>query len=251
MMPGWYVISLRPSGSHAPVRRAAAALGARVFPLSTLKLVAMDAGPALPAALACPVVVFTSPAAVAFAHGPQPLRQRAGQRWLAVGSGTARALRRAGIGDAAVPEGRADSEGLLAMRELQALPGVDVGLVTAPGGRGLIGETLAQRGARVHLAEVYRRVAVVPSPARLRRLEDMPANCALLVSSAEAFDGLWLRLDASARARLRARPAVASSPRLAAMLASQGFGAIVLAQGAAPSHLLAALAADVGSGRFR
>ena len=251
MLAGWYVISLRPSGGHAPVRRAAAALGARVFPISTLTLVPMDAGPALPAALACPLVVFTSPAAVQFAQGPRPLRAHEGQRWLAVGSGTARALRRAGIGDAAVPEGRADSEGLLAMPGLQALPGVDVGLVTAPGGRGLIGETLAQRGARVRLAEVYRRVAVVPSPARLRRLDDLPAASALLVSSAEAFDGLWARLSGPARSLLRARPAVASSPRLAAMLASLGFGAIVLADGAAPSRLLAALAADVASGRFR
>ena len=251
MLAGWYVISLRPSGGHAPVRRAAAALGARVFPVSTLKLVTMDAGPALPAALACPVVVFTSPAAVEFAQGPQPLRLRAGQRWLAVGSGTAHALRRAGIGDAAVPEGRADSDGLLAMPGLQALAGVDVGLVTAPGGRGLIGETLAQRGACVRLAEVYRRVAVAPSPARLRRLDDLPEASALLVSSGEAFDGLWSRLSPAARLRLRARPVVASSPRLAAMLASQGFGAIVLADGAAPSRLLAALAADVGSGRFR
>lgn len=251
MLAGWYVISLRPSGGHAPVRRAAAALGARVFPLSTLKLVAMDAGPALPAALACPIVAFTSPAAVQFAQGPRPLRARDGQRWLAVGSGTAAALRRAGIGDAEVPDGRADSDGLLAMPGLQALPGIDVGLVTAPGGRGLIGETLAQRGARVHLAEVYRRVAVAPSPARLRRLEDLPAASALLVSSGEAFEGLWSHLSEAARTRLRARPAIASSPRLAGLLAAKGFGAIVLADGAAPSRMLAALAADVGSGRFR
>lgn len=251
MLSGWYVISLRPSGGHAPVRRAAAALGARVLPVSTLKLVAMAAGPALPVALAAPIVVFTSPAAVQFAQGPQPLRARPGQRWLAVGSGTAAALRRAGISEAAVPEGRADSDGLLAMPGLQALAGIDVGLVTAPGGRGLIGETLAQRGARLRLAEVYQRVAVAPSPARLRRLEDLPAASALLVSSAEAFDGLWSRLGEAGRMRLRTRPVVASSPRLAAMLAAKGFDAIVIAEGAAPSRLLAALAADVGAGRFR
>jgi uroporphyrinogen-III synthase len=253
-LAGWYVISLRPSGGHAPVRRAAAALGARLLPVSTLKLVPVDAGPALAAALACPLVVFTSPAAVAFAHeaqGGQMLHAQAGQRWLAVGSGTAMALRSAGIAEVTVPENRADSEGLLALRELRSLPGIGVGLVTAPGGRGLIGETLAQRGARVHLAAVYRRAAIAPSPARLRRLDHLPGTSALLVSSAEAFDGLWSRLPPPARLRLAARPAVASSPRLAAMLAALGFAAIVLAQGASPSRLLAALAADVGSGRFR
>ena len=250
-LAGWYVISLRPSGGHAPVRRAAAALGAGVLPLSTLRRVPVDAGPALAAALSCPWVVFTSPAAVAFAKGPLPLPARRGQRWLAVGSGTAAALRRAGLPEVEVPEGRADSEGLLALAGLQSLQGVDVGLVTAPGGRGLIGETLARRGARVHVAEVYRRQVIAPSAARLRRLDVLPPTSALLVSSAEAFDGLWTRLSARARARLAARPVVASSPRLAVMLAAHGFAAVVLADGAAPSHLLAALAADVGSGRFR
>ena len=74
---------------------------------------------------------------------------------------------------------------------------------------------------------------------------------ALLVTSSEAFDGLWSVLDAPARDALRQRPAVASSPRLAVQLASLGFQAIVPAPGAAPGALLDALAADVARGRFR
>lgn len=249
MLAGWYVISLRPSGDHGSVRRVARAHGARVLPLSTLRRVPLDAGPALAAALACPVVLFTSPGAVKLS-GPM-LRAGGGQRWIAVGGGTAAALHAAGIRDVGVAPGRADSESLLALPELQQLAGTPVGLVTAPGGRGLIGETLAQRGALVHLAEVYRREPVAPSPARLRLLDDLPGSSALLVSSQEAFEGLWSRLPDAARARLQARPVVASSPRLAAMLASRGFSMIVLADGAAPSQLLAALATDVGSGRFR
>jgi uroporphyrinogen-III synthase len=250
-LAGWYVISLRPSGSHAPVRRAAVALGARVLPVSTLRLVSVDAGAALAAALACPWVVFTSPSAVAFARRQRPLQPFEGQCWLGVGSGTAAALQAAGVRGALAPGGRADSESLLAMPELQALRGEGVGLVTAPGGRGLIGETLAQRGALVHLAEVYRRAPVAPTPGRLRLLDELPEQSALLVSSAEAFEGLWSLLAEPARLRLRNRPAVASSPRLAAMLAAQGFSMLVLADGAQPGRLLAALAADVGAGRFR
>jgi uroporphyrinogen-III synthase len=251
VLAGWYVISLRPSGAHGPVRRAAAALGARVLPISTLRLLSLDAGVALDAALACPVVLFTSPAAVRFALAQRPLAARAGQTWLAVGSGTATALRRAGIADAGVPDGRADSEGLLARPELQSLRGRAVGLVTAPGGRGLIGETLAQRGALVHLAEVYRREPLLPRPARIALLAALPERSALLVSSAEAFDALWSRLDDAARLRLRQRPVVASSPRLAARLAAEAFAAIVIADGATPNALLEALAADVAGGRFR
>ncbi|WP_146907532.1 uroporphyrinogen-III synthase [Arenimonas daejeonensis] len=250
-LAGWYVISLRPSGGHAPVRRAAAAQGARVLALSTLRLAPLDAGAALTAALACDDVVFTSPSAVAFAARQVVLRARRGQRWLAVGKGTAATLRRAGITGARVPAGRADSEALLALPELQDPAGRDIGLVTAPGGRGLIAETLARRGARVHVAPVYRREAIVPRADRLRAALDAPASCALLVSSAEAFDSLWKGLPDKSRDRLQQRPAVASSPRLAMMLADAGFSLIVPAEGATPAAMLAALAADVAQGRFR
>ena len=94
-------------------------------------------------------------------------------------------------------------------------------------------------------------VAMSPTPGQLQALAALDESSALLVSSTEAFDGLWARLDDAARERLRRRPVVASSPRLAVMLAAQGFAAIVLAQGAAPSRLLEALANDVGRGRFR
>lgn len=248
-LAGWYVISLRPSGTHGPVRRAAVARGARVLTVSTLRLVPLPASPALAAATACPRVVFTSPAAVRFAAALQPLRGRPGQRFFAVGGGTAEALRRAGVAGAVAPRGRGDSESLLALPGLQ--DGGPVGLVTAPGGRGLIGETLAQRGASVHRADVYRREAMPPRADRLAALAALPATSALLVSSAEAFDVFWTALDEPRRAMLRSRPVVAGSPRLAAVLAGHGFATIVAADGAAPAKLLAALAADVGAGRFR
>lgn len=249
-LAGWYVISLRPSGSHGPVRRAAAALGARVLAVSTLALRERPAGPALQAALACPAVVVTSPAAVVFAARQATLRVLPGQHWFALGEGSARALARAGVPGAITPRGGSDSESLLALPQLQA-PLSRVGLVTAPGGRGLIPETLAARGAEIHRADVYHREPIRPRAAQLAALAALPAASALLVTSSEAFDGLWSVLDAPARDALRQRPAVASSPRLAVQLASLGFQAIVPAPGAAPGTLLDALAADVARGRFR
>lgn len=249
-LAGWYVISLRPSGSHTPMRRAAQALGARMLPLSTLRLVALPAQQALAVALACPRIVFTSPAAVRHAAAQVPLRLPAGGRVFAVGGGTAAALRRAGVPRAIAPDERGDSESLLALPELQEGEGA-IGLVTAPGGRGLIAETLARRGVAVHRAEVYRRETVQPRADRLAALSTLPAHSALLVSSGEAFAALWSPMEETQRALLRGRPVVASSPRLAAMLAAQGFAAIVPAAGAGPAQMLLALAADVGSGRFR
>ena len=248
-LAGWYVISLRPSGGHDPVRHAAAVRGARLLPLSTLRLVPLPAGPALQAALACPRVVFTSPAAVRFAAALQPLSAVAGRQAFAVGAGTAGALRRAGMPRAFAPPAGGDAESLLALPGLQA-PG-PVGLVTAPGGRGLIADVLASRGAAVHRADVYRRDRVRPRADRLAQLAVLPAHSALLVSSGEAFDALWGALGDGQRAPLRGRPVVASSPRLAAMLAEAGFATIVSAASTVAARMLDALAADVAAGRFR
>jgi len=250
-LAGWYVISLRPTGSHGPVRRAAAALGARVLAVSTLALRPLPAGPALQSALACPRVIVTSPAAVVHAARQAPLARRAGQQWFALGAGSAQALARAGIDPVQIPAKGTDSEALLALPALQESPLGPVGLVTAPGGRGLIPDVLASRGAVLHRADVYLREPLKPARARLARLPGLPPSSALLVSSGEALDGLWQALDDAGRAWLRRQPAVASSPRLAATLAARGFEAIVPAEGAAPATMLAALAADVARGRFR
>ena len=242
MLAGWYVISLRPSGAHGGVRRAAAALGAATFALSTLRLRALPADAARARALACPWAIATSPAAVRFAFAaPVPPRPRA-QRWFAPGPGTAAALRRRGIAAIDVPTAGHDSQQLLALPALGEVRGRDIGLLTAPGGRDLLAPTLAQRGANVVRADVYRRESRPPSPARLAALAALPRRSALLVSSAEAFAVLWEALDERGRAALRRRPAVAASARLAALLARHDFARVAVAASAGPVAMLAALA---------
>ena len=98
-LAGCYVISLRPVGAHASLRRAAAAQGARVLALSPWRIeTPSDAATrrALREALAADIVIATSPAAVRAASDLHALRKRHGQAWCAVGAGTAAALRRAG-----------------------------------------------------------------------------------------------------------------------------------------------------------
>lgn len=246
-LAAWYVISLRPSGEHSRVRRLAQQLGARVFALSTVRIASLSAGSALAEALACDTVIVTSPAAVRAAIAHAPLRPRYDQAWLAIGSGTARALRRAGIATVVTPQ-RPDSDSLLALPLLQAASGRDIGLLTAPGGRDLIAPTLQARGARVRRADVYRRQPVPVAPQRVQQMLALPSTTALLVSSSEAFDGLWQALPTEQRERLHQRVAIASSARLAAHLAARGFTRIVTAEGAAPTQLLAALARHVGGG---
>ncbi|MEO8160309.1 MAG: uroporphyrinogen-III synthase [Arenimonas sp.] len=250
-MQGWYVISLRPLGQHDALRRQAAKFGASSFALSTLRLQARRGGEDLGAALRCPRVVFTSPAAVRFAQAQRPLRARAGQLWFAPGAGTAAALRRAGIERVEHPARGAGAEWLLADPRLQSLQGARVGIVTAPGGRELLLETLRGRGAVLHLAPVYQRTPMQPTPARLRALDALPARSALLLSSGEALRSLWQSLDASGRARLCRRPCVASSERLATQARALGFAAPLRAEDARPASLLAALAAHAADARIR
>lgn len=241
------MISLRPLGQHEALRRQAKKLGARCFALSTLRLQPVVAGDALAAALRCPRVIATSPAAVRFAHAQAPLRPRAGQAWFAPGGGTAASLRRAGISKVRHPLRGAGAEALLDDPQLQDLADAPIGLLTAPEGRPLLAQALRARGAQLQVAEVYRREPLAPAAARLRALAALPARGALLLSSGEALASLWRSLDAAARADLRGRPCVASSPRLAAQARKLGLRVVAVAQDARPEHLLAALATQAAA----
>src|SRR5262245_20818508 len=136
----WTVISLRPAAQQATVKRAIRAAGATPLALPALRLApipdAASARRALRAALRCERVVFTSPAAVRFAAALLPLKLARGARAYAVGEASARALAQCGV--AAIHPQAMHSEGLLALADF-AEDG-EVGLVTAPGGRGLIAD---------------------------------------------------------------------------------------------------------------
>ncbi|WP_374558281.1 uroporphyrinogen-III synthase [Thermomonas sp.] len=240
----WTVLSLRPRGQHGALRAAARRLGARVLATSPIAIAALDdatARTALAAALAADRVLFTSPNAVRAAMRLAPLRPRRDQTWLAVGDGTRRALARAGI--AAIAPARMDSEGLLDLPALANVDGLRIGLVTAPGGRGVLAPSLMTRGARVLRADVYQRQAVA-LPARQRAaLENAllaPEHLLLVASSGEALAALLAQADATA---LRRCAVVAASPRLADAARAAGFTRIATASDPRPAPLLQAAVA--------
>jgi len=242
--PGWYVISLRARGEHAPMRAAAATAGAGIVAISPWRLHLRDDASTrerLDEALAAPRVVFTSPVAVRAARRLQPLRALPGQRWFAVGEGTALALRRAGVAGVAAPQ-RMDSEGLLSLPGLHELRGETVGFVTAPGGRGVLVPALEARGARVIRADVYERIAVAPSPRSLGQLMRLDAPATLALSSGEALQLVIDALSDPQRERLRRARVVAASERLAALAREHGFSDVIVARSARPADLIAAAA---------
>ena len=82
-----------------------------------------------------------------------------------VGRGSARALERHGFAAVIAPSERFDSEALLDLPELKDVAGKRVVIFRGEGGRELLGDTLAARGATVEYAECYRRGRWVPPAA--------------------------------------------------------------------------------------
>lgn len=245
-LSGWTVISLRERSRQAAARRAIEAAGAHALALPGLRLHALDAGPALQAALANRpgIALCISPAAVRFLTRLEPgIAQRASVG-AGVGAGTARALRRAGFIDVLAPTACTQqvSETLLAHPRLQQGDGQTLLIVGAPGGRQVLAPALRERGFSVEEVHLYRR-----GPARLdarhaRALLGADDPLGLLLSSAEALDNVLTQLPPAAAARLRTSRVAASSERLRQHAHRCGFSDVHLAAGPQPQALVDALA---------
>lgn len=155
-----------------------------------------------------------------------------------VGQGSAKALRELGIESALVPGERFDSEGLLALPELQQIAGCRAIIFRGNGGRELLGGTLAARGATVEYAECYRRSKPPQDGAALLAA----APDAITVTSSEALGYLWDMLDEQARAALRGTPLFVPHLRIAELADRQGWRQ-VLPTAAGDDGLLAGLVA--------
>lgn len=141
----------------------------------------------------------------------------------AVGQGSARALRELGIADIIVPTERFDSEGLLALPELQDVAGWNVLIFRGDGGRELLGDTLRARGATVEYAGCYRRSKPQQDIATL--LSDAPD--AITVTSSEALNYLVQMLKDCGSESWRDTPLFVPHPRIAALAGQQGWRQVV------------------------
>lgn len=243
---GRSVVITRPAGTGAALARRVRALGGTplLLPGLALRGVADDgaARAALCAALADELLIFTSPAAVRYAAALAPLQTEAVV--LAVGQGTALALRRRGVHAPLIPQ-RQDSEGLLGHPALRDPRGRHIALIGAPGGRGMLREQLVDRGVQLREVHVYRRGLPRLDRRHVEALLRLPASARVLLSSAEALRNLQEMLPLPAWSRLCAATAVVSSERLAVAASEAGFARVVLASSALSADLLkAALRAD-------
>lgn len=138
------------------------------------------------------LAIFVSPTAVARAF--EYLDMEAG--WprnlavAAVGQGSAWALKVSGIKQVIAPAGQSDSEALLALPALQQVSGKRVVIFRGEGGRELMAQTLAERGASVEYAECYKRVRPHADIAPLLQAHDREAFSAMVVTSREGLANL-------------------------------------------------------------
>jgi uroporphyrinogen-III synthase len=218
----------------------------------TLRLPAVDIKPvgdrrALAARLGAlenfDVIIFTSANAVRF--GVSFLEQKRDLTLAAVGPATARALNQAGYRVAILPGETFDSEGLLIHPRLEHVAGRRVLLIKGVGGRELLQEELARRGATVVCADVYERAPATPGAAALSAvLERFAAGEMHVITATSVEVGRNLLKVASPELREEFERAhwLVAGPRIGSALVELGLRAPLLQAASAEDHdLVAAL----------
>jgi uroporphyrinogen-III synthase len=165
-----------------------------------------------------------------------------GLRVATVGRGSERALERHGLAAVIAPRARFDSEALLDLPELKDVAGRRVAIFRGDGGRELLGDTLAARGATVEYGECYRRGRPNADPAPLLALWERHQLDAFTVTSSEGLANLRDMLGASGRQCLQQTPLFAPHERIAAAARALGVQTVVLT-GPGDEGLVAGLAA--------
>lgn len=221
-MHDWTVLSLRPDGQHAVAHSASKLRGAEFLSCSSMKLEAIKNDDELKKVLACDDIIVTSPAAARFAEKSTVFTVTQNARWFAVGEGTASVLKKIGIRNISTPHAGSNSESLLAMAALQSLDKRRVGLITAPGGRGLIEPELVKRGARVRVVHTYQRKVIPVSAEQLDAIDKLQPPFVVLCSSHEVFQSFWQQISPALQSKLLQGFWVLSSARLQALLQEAG-----------------------------
>ena len=244
-LTGLGVLVTRPETQATPLCRQLEALGATPTRLPAIEIRPFGNRGQLRATLGplqdYDLIIFISANAVRF--GAALLDQRRDLNLAAVGPATLRALNQAGYRVAILPAQGFDSAGLLADPRLQNLDGKRVLLIKGSGGREMLEETLAQRGADLTAAVVYERRRAPLGEARRDELQRQFASGALQVVTATS-----LEIGASLMAMAHENPALhdylqqchwlVPSERVAAGLRALGLAAPVLVAASAEDQAL-------------
>ncbi|MBL8523779.1 MAG: uroporphyrinogen-III synthase [Betaproteobacteria bacterium] len=247
-LSGLTVVITRPKAQAEPLGRALRDSGAAVVECPVLEIAPLAASIAPEQLMRASAIIFVSINAVE--HGLPVLRDagsiQAGTFVMAIGNATAAALRNAAIERVVSPQQSIDSEGLLALPQLQQVRGQTIILIrgqSPTGGRTLIEQTLTDRGAIVTVLECYERRGLQPTPAQREALRTELAQagqCAVMALSVETLDSL---LDSVGdQHALKRVPLLVPHPRVGSAAADRGFTRVFEVPMSAP-ELIPALAA--------
>ena len=192
------------------------------------------------------LAVFVSPAAVRKSF---ELIKKARAKWpgslraAAVGQGSRDELDRHGVRGALAPDSGADSESLLALPEMAGVAGKRIVIFRGEGGRELLGETFAARGAKVEYAVCYRRVRPRIDVRPLLAAWAKGEVHAVTVSSSTGLANLQAMLGEPGRGVLAGTPVFVPHPRVAEEARRLGAGAPVVVAGPADAEMMERLVA--------
>ena len=207
-LQGRSILVTRPAGQAQRLASLIEAAGGRPILFPAIAIETLPGQP-LPPLDDFDLVVFVSPTAVECAF---ERIGHSGVRVAAVGSGTRRELLARGVREVLAPEDGADSEALLALPELQDVEGKRILIVRGEGGRELLADTLAQRGALPEYFECYRRVLPRTDTAPLISAWDRGEVDAVTISSSQGLDNLIALLGSG---RLAGKPLFVNHARVA------------------------------------
>ncbi len=189
------------------------------------------------------LAIFTSANAVERAL--PPIQERGGippsLEIAAIGKATARTLAELGIDCCLQPESDFTSEGLLALPRLRNVAGQAIAIIRGEGGRTLLADTLAERGARVNHADVYRRERPSADVGTLSGRWARGEIGAVVVTSTESLLNLFDMLDGAGQDYLRDTPLIVISARTRQTAAEYGCRRILVAREASDDAIAAVL----------
>ena len=228
------ILVTRPREQAAHLARLIEGAGGRAHLFPAITIEDLPAPAALERLGEFDLAIFVSPTAVAkvMLHLPAWPPELAAA---AIGAGTRRELENRGVSHVIAPRAGADSEALLALPKMQEMAGKRVVIFRAEEGRALLGDTLAQRGARIEYAACYRRKRP-ETPLRAWKAGEIDA---VTVSSAEGLANLFAMLEP---AFLQATPLFVPHPRIAGAARARAVRQVLVA-GASDEDMLQGLMA--------
>jgi uroporphyrinogen-III synthase len=234
-LTGKGIVITRPEMQAGPLAAQLAALGARpiIFPAVVIQALPEQAPIAATMSQLADfdAVIFASANAVIHSLPHWQQAWPSSVMPFAVGPGTAAVLAQYGVARALTPASQFDSEGLLALPELQEVAGKRILLIRGQGGRLSLAQTLTQRGASITLLDCYRRSC--PSTGALGLLEAWQEGRidAILLTSSEGASNLLQILPSKALAYLKSTPIFVPHPKVLAHCQNLGLSQLHLTAG--------------------